>query len=65
MHNLKKNTLKNKNGLPLEIKYCKKCNISNQQPTTTNEYFHNLETVQSHYSSVRPGANYYHSLDIS
>ena len=25
---------------------------------------HNLETVQSHYSSVRPGANYYHSLDI-
>ena len=44
---MKKNTLKNKNGLPLEIKYCKKCNISNQQPTTTNEYFHNIETVQT------------------
>ena len=31
---------KNFNGLPLEIKYCNLCNISNQQPTTTNEYFH-------------------------
>jgi len=31
---------KNLNGLPLEIKYCNLCNLSNQQPTTTNEYFH-------------------------
>ena len=31
---------KNINGLPLELKYCNLCNISNQQPTTTNEYFH-------------------------
>ncbi len=37
---------KNKNGLPLEVKYCKKCNLSNQQPTSTNEYFHTSETVQ-------------------
>ena len=32
-------------GLPSEIKYCIKCNISNQQPTTTNEYFHTKESV--------------------
>ena len=31
---------KNLSGLPLEIKYCNLCNLSNQQPTTTNEYFH-------------------------
>ncbi len=38
---------KNKKGLPLEIKYCSKCNISNQQPTSINEYFHNDSTVQT------------------
>ena len=38
---------KNKNGLPLDIKYCIKCNLSNQQPTTVNEYFHINETVQN------------------
>lgn len=38
---------KNKNGLPLKIKYCVKCNLSNQQPTTVNEYFHVSETIQS------------------
>ena len=38
---------KNKKGLPLEIKYCSKCNISNQQPTSINEYFHNDNTVQT------------------
>jgi len=37
---------KNKNGLPLIVKYCKKCNISNQQPTSINEYFHTHESVQ-------------------
>jgi len=36
---------KNLYGLPSEIKYCIKCNISNQQPTTTNEYFHIKESV--------------------
>ncbi len=44
---MQKNILKNKNGLPLEIKYCINCNISNQQPTTTNEYFHEKNTVQT------------------
>ena len=38
---------KNKNGLPIEIHYCSECNISNQQPTTTNEYFHNENIVQT------------------
>ena len=33
-------------GLPLKIKYCKICNISNQQPTSTNEYLHNKDTIQ-------------------
>ena len=37
---------KNKNGLPLEVKYCKNCNLSNQQPTSTNEYFHTQDTIQ-------------------
>lgn len=38
---------KNKNGLPIEIKYCIKCNLINQRPTTVNEYFHTSETVQT------------------
>ena len=29
-----------KYGLPEEIKYCKKCNMSNQQPMSSNEYKH-------------------------
>ena len=36
----------NKNGLPIEIKYCKKCNLINQRPTSINEYFHVKETKQ-------------------
>lgn len=38
---------KNENGLPIEIIYCEECNLSNQQPTTTNEYFHTKKTVQT------------------
>lgn len=36
----------NHNNLPLDIKYCTKCNLSNQQPTTVNEYFHVRGTKQ-------------------
>lgn len=36
----------NQNNLPLDIKYCTKCNLSNQQPTTVNEYFHVRGTKQ-------------------
>ena len=38
---------KNKNGLPLEIKYCTKCNLINQRPTSINEYFHTKDSVQT------------------
>tara|TARA_B100001250_G_C19812982_1_gene796711 strand:- start:2274 stop:3497 length:1224 start_codon:yes stop_codon:yes gene_type:complete len=38
---------KNKNGLPLEIKYCVECNLINQRPTSVNEYFHTKNTVQT------------------
>ena len=38
---------KNKNGLPLDIKYCVKCNLSNQRPTSVNEYFHTSSTQHS------------------
>ena len=34
------NDLKVKYGLPKEVKYCIKCNMSNQQPMSTNEYLH-------------------------
>ena len=34
------------NGLPENVRYCVKCNISNQQPTSTNEYKHNKDTIQ-------------------
>ncbi len=33
-------------GLPTEVKFCKKCLLSNQKPTSTNELFHNKDTVQ-------------------
>ena len=33
-------------GLPENVIHCKKCNLSNQQPTSTNEYFHNKDTKQ-------------------
>ena len=33
-------------GLPTQIKYCKKCNVINQRPTSTNEYNHDINTNQ-------------------
>jgi len=33
-----------KYGLPKEIKFCKKCVISNQRPTSELEFFHNINT---------------------
>ncbi len=35
-----KKELEVKYGLPKEIKYCTKCNMSNQQPMSANEYSH-------------------------
>ena len=37
--------IKTANGLPLEIKYCKKCNLSNQRTTGKNEYFHTEKSI--------------------
>ena len=34
-------------GLPEKIIYCHECNLSNQQPTSTNEYFHDHNTIQT------------------
>lgn len=31
-------------GLPEEVKFCKKCVISNQRPSSTNEYLHTIDT---------------------
>ena len=33
-------------GLPTDIKYCHKCNVINQKPTSTNEYLHDINTKQ-------------------
>ena len=33
-------------GLPKEVKYCVKCNVTNQRPTSTNEYKHDKNTAQ-------------------
>ena len=33
-------------GMPNEVKYCTKCNVTNQTPTTTNEYEHDKNTQQ-------------------
>ena len=37
---------KNNKGLPLEIKYCVECNLSNKRPTSINEYFHTKDSSQ-------------------
>ena len=38
---------RNKKGLPQEIKYCIECNLSNQRPTSINEYFHTKDSIQT------------------
>jgi N-acetyl sugar amidotransferase len=34
-------------GLPRDIQFCKKCNISNQQPMSSNEYAHNSDSKKT------------------
>ena len=34
-------------GLPKDVKYCSKCNISNQQPMSSNEYKHTKDSKKS------------------
>jgi len=33
-------------GLPREVKFCKSCNMSNQQPMSTNEYTHKKDSAK-------------------
>jgi N-acetyl sugar amidotransferase len=44
--NIKNNTDIGRYGLPKEVKYCVKCNVTNQRPTSTNEYRHDKDTLQ-------------------
>jgi len=41
-----KNNYSTRYGLPKEVKYCIKCNVTNQKPTSTNEYKHDKDTLQ-------------------
>jgi len=34
-------------GLPREVKFCKSCNMSNQQPMSTNEYTHGKNSTKT------------------
>ena len=43
---MKNNKKTGKYGLPLEVKYCVKCNVTNQRPTSINEYQHDKNTHQ-------------------
>ena len=43
---LSEEQLEVKYGLPREIKFCSTCNISNQQPMSSNEYEHNKESTK-------------------
>jgi N-acetyl sugar amidotransferase len=47
-----------KYGLPGEIKYCKKCNMSNQQPMSSNEYTHSRDAVKETMSFDDDGVCY-------
>jgi N-acetyl sugar amidotransferase len=44
MEALKENELEVKYGLPRDVKFCKKCVISNQRPNSTVEYHHNKDS---------------------
>lgn len=33
-------------GLPHKVKFCKICNMSNQQPMSSNEYSHNKNSTK-------------------
>jgi N-acetyl sugar amidotransferase len=34
-------------GLPRDVKFCKICNMSNQQPMSSNEYIHNKDSTKT------------------
>ena len=43
---MKNNKQTGRYALPLEVKYCVKCNVTNQKPTSINEYQHDKITLQ-------------------
>ena len=45
--NKPENKLEVKYGLPREVKFCSVCNISNQQPLSTNEYENTKESSKN------------------
>ena len=46
-YNKPKEKLEVYHGLQRDIKFCKICNMSNQQPMSSNEYLHNKESTKS------------------
>jgi len=41
--------LKTLYGLPEEVKFCKKCVMSNQRPVSTQEFKHNPNSKKNYY----------------
>jgi N-acetyl sugar amidotransferase len=54
----KEDNLNVKYGLPKEVKFCVKCNISNQQPMSSNEYKHSDESSKETMSFDENGVCY-------
>lgn len=54
----KENNLNVKYGLPKEVKYCVKCNMSNQQPMSSNEYQHSVNEKKETMSFDEDGVCY-------
>jgi N-acetyl sugar amidotransferase len=54
----KENNLNVKYGLPEDVKYCVKCNMSNQQPMSSNEYFHSVDEKKETMSFDEDGVCY-------
>ena len=47
-----------KYGLPKEVLFCKKCNMSNQQPMSSNEYKHSGKSGKETMSFDEDGVCY-------
>ena len=41
-------------GLPRHVHFCKKCNMSNQQPMSSNEYAHSKDSKKTTMSFGNP-----------
>jgi len=54
----KESNLEVKYGLPKDVKFCIKCNMSNQQPMSSNEYSHSLNVKKETMSLNEDGLCY-------